>query len=250
MLKYSTGLRDKINGMEGVVKGAIIGAGLTFVDNGGSPDSITDSGNGFITNLFAPGDKLFVKGATTPDNDTALTGQRILTVAAGTITVATALVDTGEAGAAGTVVAVAKGGSLKDVFKDGVIKIYSSSQPDEADDAATGTLLGTVTVSSGAFVAGAFDNGLEFENDPLSGEIEKSASEVWSFSAVAGGIAGYFVLCGNAADAMAESTLLPRITGTIGTSGADLITGTTTIVSGRTYTIDSFKITLPAYYGA
>lgn len=249
MLRYSTGLRDKLNGMEGEVKGAIIGAGLTFVDGGADPDSITDSGNGFITNLFAPGDKLFVQGATTPANDSGISGKRILSVAAGTITFATASVNTGEVGAAGTVVAVAKGGSLKDVMKDGVIYIYTGSQGDP-DEAVAGTLLGTVTVSAGAWVAAAFDNGLEFENDPTDGVIEKAAGETWQFTAVASGIAAHFIMVGNAADALGASTTLPRITGSIGTSGADMIAGTTNIVSGRTYTIDSFAITLPEYYGA
>lgn len=250
MLRYSTGFRDLNNGYEGIVKGAIIGATLAFVDGAGSADSITDSGNGFVTNLFAPGDKLFVKGATTAANDTGCSGKRIVSVAAGTITFATGSVDTAEAGAAGTVVAVAKGGSLKDIMKDGVINIYSGAQPATADAAATGTLLMQITVSSGAFVAGAFGNGLEFENDPLDGVIEKASGETWSAVAIATGVAGYFRFIGNATDAGALSTTLPRIDGSIGTSGADMNLGTTSIVLGRTYTIDSFILTLPAYYGA
>jgi hypothetical protein len=249
MLKYSTGLRDKLNGLKATVKGAVIGAGLTFVDGGGSADTITDSGNGFIDAGFAPGDVLFVQGATTGDNDTALTGVAITSVAAGTLTIPTASVDTGEAGAAGTVVAVAKGGSLKDVMKDGVLKIYSGAQPATADAAATGTLLATITVGSGAWVAGAFDNGLEFEDDPLSGEIEKN-SEVWSGLGLADGTAGWFRFYANPTDAGTSSTTLPRIDGSVGTSNNDLVMASTAIVTGRTYTIDSFKITLPAYYGA
>lgn len=248
MLKYSTGLRDQLNGLEATIKGAIIGAGLTFVDGGGSADSITDSGNGFIAADFAPGDKLFVQGATTPGNATGISGERIVSVAAGTITFATGSVDTGEAGAAGTVVAIAKGGSLKDILKDGFINIYSGAQPSEADDAVTGTLLCTITAASGAFVAGAFDNGLEFENDPLSGEMEKN-SEVWSGVASATGVAGWFRFFANASDGGLESTVLPRVDGSIGTNG-DLIMSSTNITSGRTYTIDTFAITLPAYYGA
>lgn len=248
MLKYSTGLRDKMNGMQGVVKGAIIGAGLAFVDGGGSADTITDSGAGFITQDFAPGDKLHVQGCSTGANDTALTGVRITSVAAGTLTIPTGSVNTAEAGAAGTMVAVAKGGSLKDVMKDGVLKIYSGAQPAEADDAATGSLLLTVTAASGAFVAGAFDNGLEFEHDPLSGEMEKN-SEVWSGLGLAAGVAGWFRFYANAADGGLESTVLPRFDGTIGTNG-DLVMSSTSIVVGRTYTIDTFTITLPAFYGA
>lgn len=249
-LKFSTGLRDDLNGLEATIKGAITGAGLTFVDGGGGEDSITDSGTGFISNNFAPGDKLFVQGAPTPGNDSGITGVRITSVTAGTITFATGSVANGEAGDADTLVAVAQGGSLKDVLKDGKILIYSGSQPSSPDDAVAGTLLIEITESGGAFVAGAFDNGLEFENDPLSGELEKASGETWKGTAVASGTAGWFRFVGNAADGGAISTVLTRIDGNIGISGADLNISDTSIVSGRVYTIDTFKITLPEYYGA
>ena len=248
-LKYSTGLRDSMNGLQAQVVGAIIGTGLAFVDGGGSADTITDSGNGFVSAGFVPGQKLFVQGATTSGNDTALTGVRITSVAAGTLTIPTASVDTAEAGAAGTVVAVAEGGSLKDVMRDGVIKIYSGSQPTNADTAAAGTLLVTISVSSGAWAAGTADYGLEFENDPLDGEIEKN-SDSWSGVGLADGTAGWFRFYANPTDAGTASTTLPRIDGSVGTSGSDLIMASTSIVTGRTYTIDTFKITMPAYYGA
>jgi hypothetical protein len=249
MLKYSTGLRDKLNGLQAQVVGAIIGAGLTFVDGGASADSITDSGNGFVSAGFVPGQKLFVQGATTPANDSGITGERILSVTAGTITFATGSVDTGEAGGAGTVVVVAEGGSLKDVMRDGVIKIYSGSQPSSADAAVTGTLLMTVSVGSGAWVAGTATYGLEFEDDPTGGEIEKN-SETWSGVGLADGTAGWFRFIANPTDDGTSSTTLPRIDGSVGTAGSDLVMASTSIVTGRTTTIDAFKITLPAYYGA
>ncbi len=249
MLKYSTGLRDKGHGLEATVKGALVGATLALVDGGAGEDSITHSGNGFVTALFAPGDKLFLKGATTAANDTAVTGVRISTVAAGTITFATGTVNTAETFAAGTVLAVASGGSLKDIMKDGILKIYSGAQPADADTAVSGTLLLSITVDSGAWVAGAFGNGLEFENDPLSGEIEKNA-EVWSGIGLADGTAGWFRFYANATDVGLASTTLPRIDGSVGTAGSDLVVATTAITTGRIYTLDTFKITRPAYYGA
>ena len=249
-IKFSTGLRDKLNGMKGEVKGAIIGAGLALVDGSGGADSITDSGNGFVSAGFAPGDKLFIQGTTTAANVTGCKGKTILSVAVGTITIATASVDTPEAFPAGGMVAVAKGGSLKDVLKDGKLQIYSGAQPANPDSAASGTLLLEITVSSGAWVAAAFGNGLEFEDDPTDGEIEKSASETWSGAAIASGTAGWFRFVGNATDAGGASTTLPRIDGSIGVSGADMNISSTTITSGRTYTIDNFVLTLPEYYGA
>jgi hypothetical protein len=249
-LKLSTGLRDKLNGLEATVGGYLIGANGALVDGGASADSITDSGTSFVTQGFSPGDVMFLQGATTSANDTAVTGVRILTVAAGTITFATGTVDTAEAFAAGTVLAYARGGSLKDIMKDGVLRIYSGSQPADADTATAGTLLLEISVDAGAFVAGAFGNGLEFENDPTGGEIEKASGETWQDIGLAAATAGWFRFYANPTDAGGASTTLPRIDGSVGTSGADLNMSNTTIAVGATYTIDSFKLTLPEYYGA
>jgi hypothetical protein len=249
-IRYSTGLRDKIQGLKGEVKGAVIGAGLTFVDGGGSADTITDGGTGFITQDFAPGDILFCLGATTGANDTDITGVVIAGVVAGTLTIPTGSVDTGESGAAGTVIACAKGGSLKDVLKDGVMYVYSGSQPGDPDDAVSSTLLMTITQDSLTFTAAAFDNGLEFEDDPLDGVIEKASGEVWSGVCTTAGQAGWFMICGNATDARGSSSTLPRMTGSIGTANADAIMPSTTLTVGKTYTLDSFALTLPMFYGA
>lgn len=248
-LKLSTGLRNKILGLQASVAAYLIGANGALVDNGGSADSITDAGADFITNGFAPGQKLWLKGATTGANDTAVQGVTILAVVAGTITFVTGTVNTAEAFAAGTVLIATEGGSLKDVMRDGVLKIYSGSQPSSPDEAVSGTLLATITVSNGAFVAGAFDNGLEF-GDAASGAISKASGEVWSGLGIVAGTAGWFRFCANPTDAGAASTTLPRIDGSIGTSGADLNMSSTSIAVSATYTIDSFTFTLPEYYGA
>ena len=55
---------------------------ITFNDNGGSADTITDSASGFGD--FASGDKIRVMGSTSNDGDYTLTAQ-----ASGTLTVAT-----------------------------------------------------------------------------------------------------------------------------------------------------------------
>lgn len=46
-----------------------------------------------------------------------------------------------------------EGGSLKQALANGVVKVYTGSQPSSANDAATGTLLCTYTLSSGAHTA-------------------------------------------------------------------------------------------------
>jgi len=250
MIKFSTGLRDQLNGLKGTIKGAIIGATLACVDNGALGDTITHSGNGLVTAGFAPGDKLFAQGWTNAPNNVAFTGAVIQGVAAGVLTLLTGIVATAETAPAGGMIACCKGGSLKDIMKDGKILVYSGSQPSSPDAAVTSTLLLTITVGSGAWVAGAFGNGLEFEDGPLDGVVEKSATETWSGVASASGTAGWFMFVANATDALALSTTLPRISGSIGISGADLNIGNASIVAARTYTIDEFSFTLPEYYGA
>ena len=250
-IRLSTGLRNKMMGMEALVTGLWIGNTIvtTITDNGASPDSIVAASGSFITAGFVAGDILKMSGATTVGNDTNFTGVRVASVAALTLTVETGTVDTGEVFDANTVLASANGGCMKDVMRNGILCIYSGSQPALADTAKSGTLLVTITVGSGAFVAGTETYGLEF-GDEASGYLEKCADEVWSGVAVATGTAGYFRFYANATDAGALSTTLPRIDGSISTSGADLNMASTSIVSGSTYTIDSFKLTLPYQYGA
>lgn len=249
MLKFSTGLRNDWLSKKAEIKGAIIGTGLAFVDGGDDPDSITDSGDGFIDAGFAPGDLLFVQGADTSANDDDITGAVILTVTAGTITFATGTVNTAESGLAGTVVAVCQGGSLRDLMKDGEIWVYSGSRPSSPDDAMTGTLLLKFTEEKETLTPGAFDNGIEMD-DASDAVMDKDSDETWQGEAVATGVAAHFLWVGNATDNALASTTLYRVSGSIGTSNADMIFGTTSIVSGRTYTLDEFPITLPEYYGA
>ena len=246
-LKLSTGLRNKLLGMQPAIKGYKAGATLAYADNGASPDSITDSGNGLVTSGFAPGDIIYTRGPTTAGNQ--LEGVTLLSVAAGAMTFVTGSLAQSEAfPAAGTVMSF-KGGSLKDVLHDGVLRIYTGSQPSSPDAAVAGTFLMEVTVSGGTFVAGAFGNGLEF-GAAASGAIAKAAAEVWQAVALASGTAGWFRFVGNATDAGGASTTLPRVDGSVGTSGADLNMSSTTVTTGATYTIDTFTLTLPEYYGA
>ena len=62
----------------------IDGTTIAFVDGGGSSDTITDSGNGFVTAGFATTDKIRVIGSASNDGDYQLTD-----AVAGTLTVAT-----------------------------------------------------------------------------------------------------------------------------------------------------------------
>ena len=128
-------------------------------------------------------------------------------------------------------------------FANGVIDIYTGTQPFSADAAISGTLLGRVTLNSGAWTAGAPENGLTFAA-AAAGAVSKSG--VWSFTGVNNGTAGWFRLKGNALDNDGASTTLPRVDGSIATSGADLNLSNIAIAIGAPNTVDTFTWTQPA----
>lgn len=135
-------------------------------------------------------------------------------------------------------------GSFKDIFADGVLEIYSGSQPADADSAEAGTKLVRITVASGAFTPESATNGLEF-GDASAGVIAKASGEVWSGVGLVTGTAGWFRFYDNDYDDGADAAAI-RFDGAVATSGAQLNLSSTTITLSATLTIDAFTITLPA----
>lgn len=131
------------------------------------------------------------------------------------------------------------------IFLDGVIEVYAGTRPVNADAAVSGTLLGTITVSGGAFTPGQATNGLEW-GTAADRSIDKASAETWQFTAGASGTATWFRIKGNATDAGSSSTSLPRIDGTISAFGGDATLSDTNIVSGNVYTMNRCKFTWPA----
>ncbi len=129
------------------------------------------------------------------------------------------------------------------LFANGVIEVYTGTQPATGDAAVTGTLLGTVTLASGAFTPGSPTNGLTFAA-AAAGAVSKSGT--WSFNGIAAGTAGWFRFKANAVDAGALSTALPRMDGSVAVSGADLNLSNIAIAIGAPNTIDTFVWTQPA----
>ena len=128
-------------------------------------------------------------------------------------------------------------------FANGIIEIRTGTQPATADTAASGTLLGTVTLASGAFTPGTATNGLTFAA-ASGGAVSKSG--IWSMAGIAAGTAGWFRLKANALDDNTLSTTLPRLDGSIAVSGADMNLSNISIAIGAPTTIDSFTWTQPA----
>ena len=130
-----------------------------------------------------------------------------------------------------------------EAFANGVIEIRTGPQPSTADAAATGTLLGTITLNGGAFTPGTSTNGLTF-GSPSGGTVSKSG--VWSMAGVAVGTAGWARFKANAVDDGTLSTTAVRLDGNVGISGADFNLSNISITVGAPVTVDVFTWTQPA----
>ena len=119
---------------------------------------------------------------------------------------------------------------------NGRINIYTGSQPTNGGDAATGTLLATLTLSSDAFGA-------------ASGGVITANSITSDTSADATGTAGYFILYNSTetAPGSAAGSTDKRITGTVTATGGggDMTFDSISFTSGGTVALTSLTITQP-----
>lgn len=117
----------------------------------------------------------------------------------------------------------------------GVIKIFTGAMPATCETADSGTRLATLTLSTTAFPA---------STDPGStGLATATANAITSdTNAAATGTAGYFRAYDSAGVCIVQ--------GTVGTSAADMILNTTSIVAAATVAISSWVVTLPDGSGA
>jgi len=246
-LRLSTGLRNALAGKIGLPHAILTGATGTFVDNGASPDSITDSGNGLITAGFEIGDWIKVFGATTPNNNNI--EAKLLSVAAGTMTFATGQVDTGEVFAAGASVVACKGGSLNDLFKHGTIHMYTGVQPATADLIETpgSTLLLKITEDGNTHVPASGLYGLEFEDTPAGGVLTKLAAQSWEGLGLASDDLGWFRFYDQSVTTGADVTgTVIRFDGSIDLSGAQINVASLGVQSAVTFVLNNFTLTVPA----
>lgn len=123
---------------------------------------------------------------------------------------------------------------LKTIFNLGFIKVYSGTPPATADAAIGGgnTLLCTVSNNSTG-------TGLTFEASASGGVLAKNSGETWSGVNAASGTATFYRLV-SASDTGASSTTEQRVQGTIGTGGADMNVGSTSLTSSATFTVNYF----------
>lgn len=86
---------------------------------------------------------------------------------------------------------ITRSSSFKQIFKNFIIRIFSGSQPDSADEGEDMTkLLVTLTLGSLPVTPGLPDNCLNFA-DSVNGELTIPSGAVWSGVPVASGVASY-----------------------------------------------------------
>ena len=242
-LRLSTGLRNALAGKTALPHAFLVGTNGAFVDGGAGNDSITDSGNSLVTAGFEIGDWIQTFGPTTDPGN--VFSALLLAVAAGSMEFATGTVGTAEAFAAGTVVAAAKGGSLKELFKHGVIHIYSGTQPASADAIESGTLRLRITEDGNTHVPASGLYGLEFEEDPASGVLSKASAQSWEGDGLNDGTIGWFRFYDQSVGTGASTTAI-RFDGSVAISGAQLNVASLTVQTGVTFVINNFTLTVPA----
>ena len=247
-LKLSTALRNALVGNAALPHACLVGATGDFVISDGNPDEITDSGNSLITKGFQIGDWIQTFApATAPGN---VFSAKLLSVAAGSMTFLEGIIDTDEVFAALTAVVAAKGGSLQDLFKHGVLHIYSGTQPEDANAAeGAGTLRLIISDAGGAHNSTTGENGLEFEDDPTGGVLSKLASQEWSDEGINAGTISWFRFyaqdVATGVDAGGPYTKI-RFDGSIALSGAQLNVASLTVGVGIAFVINNFTLTVPA----
>lgn len=109
----------------------------------------------------------------------------------------------------------------------GFLMIYSGSQPADANQAVTGTLLAKLPLSATAFAAATASGAAG------SRVVTAVANAITSASALASGTAGYHVF-------MKSDGVSVGWMGSVGTSGCDLNLNSTTITSGTPVTVSSY----------
>jgi hypothetical protein len=118
-----------------------------------------------------------------------------------------------------------------------VMRVYTGSQPADADSATSGTLLCTLTA------AGADNAPLTWATTATGGTITKG-TEAWSGTVGANGTAGWFRISPIADNGLA-STTFERMDGSISTAGAEINLSNLLLEANAPVTVTQFSVQLP-----
>jgi hypothetical protein len=137
---------------------------------------------------------------------------------------------------------------FKTQFTDGLLLLYTGTQPTSADAAVTGTLIAVITPSTYPWTADATgtsavttSQGLQW-GTPAAGAIANSGSQTWQGLSIATGTIGWFRFRGKAADPLTADTgpTYSRFDGSVGTTTGDLLLSVVNITAvGQTIGIQS-----------
>lgn len=130
-------------------------------------------------------------------------------------------------------------GSFASVFQNGVMCIFSGTQPASADDAESGTLLAEINIDGGVFTPGG-GVGLNF-GVAADKSISKADAEVWRGTFLEDNTMGWFRFYDNS-KTTGESTTAVRFDGSIGTSRTDIILRSTVTTEGGSITLDGYTL--------
>lgn len=124
-----------------------------------------------------------------------------------------------------------------EIMRNCKCNIYTSPRPANADAAATGTLLCTVTKERTA-------TGLTF-TESANGIVHKNPDELWEGVNVETGTAAWFRFFEEDDDPSLLSTTRSRFDGSVGTTGTDMIVGSTILTQSLVFEITGFNYTAP-----
>jgi len=204
---------------------------FALVSGGASADTITRS-TGDFTTLFKEGDMLYVMGATDTDDDIAAL---ITDVAALTITLNVGDFTTGQSSGTEVTLAVARCGSIPNIFNGGTLYIYNGTRPTAAADdiGAASQLVSFTNLQFGDATWDATESKAYVEATGLSAVVGASGTATW----------GRLVAPGD--NATGSSTTAKRLDVSVGINTGDFQMKAVALNTGETITVSSWKIQMP-----
>ncbi|MCE5212522.1 MAG: hypothetical protein LLG40_13345 [Deltaproteobacteria bacterium] len=139
---------------------------------------------------------------------------------------------------------------FKQIMGNGVMDIYSGSQPSNADAVENGVLLVRISLNSATCGSGGTGggtggtDGINFGTS-VAGVIPKDGN-TWSGNVIVSGTAGWFRFYDQNITQGANGTAV-RMDGVCALLGGDLNLANLGMASTSVITIDSFEVTMPAY---
>lgn len=256
-IRLSTGARNGLTGSLGFE--AMFNRGYINIYTGTQPATADSAVTGTLLGTITNSSLALTKEtrATGSVTITAATGGTINNITVGGLNIIpdgaiTALVGDAAGTASLLCDAINRNGIMQATVSGAVVTLMGRPGTGVTTAAVAGSLT-TVTatyVAMGSGVAGVAPvNGLILAS-PSVGVVSKSSSQVWSFSGLAAGTAGWFRLfSSDTADTGAILTAAPwypRLDGSVATSGGDMALSNIAVTIGAPNTCDRFNITMPA----